>query len=133
MNAHDTLDDWAPPDERINDLMILGLLVVDAVLLAILELVFVTFMIGAYPVPISALVALVTTPWLIRRAGELSEGTLGASGPILAWAVTICVLGLLGPGGDVMLPGTWPALLLVIAGLVPGAYVLGRVIKEKQG
>ena len=46
----------------------LAVLVVDVVLLALLELMFVTLSVGATPLPVSSLVALLSTPWLVRRA-----------------------------------------------------------------
>jgi hypothetical protein len=119
--------------DRVNDLMVLGLLVVDAVVLALLELMFAAWAVGAVPVPLSALVALLSTPWLVRRAGELSQGVLGAAAPLIGWAVVVCGMGVTGPGGDVLLPAEWPSLLLIAAGLVPGAYVLGKVIRTKRG
>ncbi|HEY4008184.1 MAG TPA: hypothetical protein VGM60_23795 [Pseudonocardia sp.] len=119
--------------DRVNDLMVLSLLLLDTVVLALLELTFASWAIGAIPVPLSALVALLSTPWLVRRAGELSKGVLGAALPLIAWAVVVCGMGVTGPGGDVLLTAEWPSLLLIAAGLVPGAYVLGKVIRTKRG
>jgi hypothetical protein len=82
-------------------------------------------------VPLSALVALISNPWLVRRAGELT-GAVGAALPLIAWIVTISVLGLSGPGGDVLLLGDWPSMLLILAGLVPAAFVLGRVLRTRR-
>ena len=45
-----------------------------------------------------------------------------AAAPLSAWAVTIGVLGLAGPGGDVLLPVTWPTLLLLFGGLGAGLW-----------
>jgi hypothetical protein len=117
--------------ERANDLTTMTVLVIDAVLLAMLELMFVTFTVKAVPVPVSAVLALLTTPWLIASAGHVSKGALGASGPYLAWILTTGILGFAGPGGDVLLVSTWPALLLIVCGLLPGGYVLGRVLRGK--
>lgn len=119
-------------DERPESLLVLFVLVLDAVLLAIVELMFVTLTVGATPLPLSALVALVSTPWLVRRAGELPIGLISAALPFVGWIVTIGVLGLAGPGGDVLLPDGWPSLLLLAAGLLPGAWALGRVIRDRR-
>jgi hypothetical protein len=116
-----------------NDRVGLTIVVIDAVLLAMLEVMFASLSIGTVPVPVSALVALVSTPWLVRAAGVLSRGVLGACAPLIGWVLTLGVLGFGGPGGDVLLTGDWPTLLLVVAGMVPAAYVLGRVLREKVG
>ncbi|HTK66268.1 MAG TPA: hypothetical protein VL595_28080 [Pseudonocardia sp.] len=118
--------------DRIDASLVLGVLFVDTVLLAIVEIMYVSLTVGGNPFPVSAVVALITTPWLVRRAGELSTGTPGAVLVFLGWTVVITVLGLGGPGGDVLLPGTWPSLVLILAGLFPGALALGRVIRHRR-
>ncbi|MGQ0480109.1 MAG: hypothetical protein ACT4O0_03625 [Pseudonocardia sp.] len=118
--------------DRVDGLLVLAVLVVDVVLLALLELMFVTLSVGATPLPVSSLVALLSTPWLVRRAGELPTGVLGAASVYGGWVATVGVLGLGGPGGDLLLPDGWPSLLLLGAGLVPGAWALGRVIRDRR-
>jgi hypothetical protein len=118
-------------EERANSLLVVVVLTLDAALLAMMELMFLTLAVGVVPLPVSALVALVSTPWLVRRAGELA-GPGGAGAPLIAWIAVIGVLGLAGPGGDVLLLGDWSTLALVIAGLVPAAFVLGRVIRSSR-
>jgi hypothetical protein len=118
-------------EEQANSLLVVVVLTLDAALLAMMELMFLTLAVGTVPLPVSALVALVSTPWLVRRAGELA-GPAGASAPLIAWTATIAVLGLAGPGGDVLLLGDWSTLALVIAGLVPAAFVLGRAIRARR-
>ncbi|HEX4247080.1 MAG TPA: hypothetical protein VH008_04380 [Pseudonocardia sp.] len=118
-------------EDRAHSMLVVGLLTVDAALLAMLELMFLTLAVGVVPVPVSALVALVSTPWFVRRAGELG-GSWSASLPLIAWALTVGVLGLAGPGGDVLLLSDWSTLALIVAGLVPAAFVLGRVIRGKR-
>lgn len=118
--------------DRTGDLAVMTILIIDTVLLALLELTFASFTIGSVPVPVSALVALLTTPPLVRAAGSLARGQLGAAGPLIAWIATVCVLGFTGPGGDVMLTDGWPSLLLIVAGMVPAAFVLGRVLRTRM-
>jgi len=118
-------------EDRAHDLLVVGLLTVDAALLAMMELMFLTLAVGVVPVPVSALLALVSTPWLVRRAGELG-GAWSASLPLIAWTLTVAVLGLAGPGEDVLLLGDWSTLALVVAGLVPASFVLGRVLRGKR-
>ncbi len=131
MTAVDRCDRTSGLADRVDGLLVLAVLVVDVLLLALLELMFVTLSVGTTPLPLSSLVALLTTPWLVRRAGELPTGVLGAAVVFGGWVGTIGVLGLGGPGGDVLLPDGWPSLLLLAAGLVPGALAFGRVIRHR--
>lgn len=109
--------------------LLLGLLVVDAVLLAAAELLFLPLYWGSVPVPLSALVAAISTPWLVARAADLGGGISVAATPLLAWLVAIGVLGLAGPGHDVLLPPDWRSALLFFAGVGPAVWVLGRVAR----
>jgi hypothetical protein len=118
--------------DRIDALLVLGVLFVDAVLLAILEVMYVSLSVGATPLPLSSVAALVSTPWLVRRAGELATGTPGAVLVFLGWTAVITALGLGGPGGDMLLLGSWPSLALIVAGLFPAALSLGRVIRLRR-
>ena len=118
--------------DRVNELVVLTVLIINTVLLALLELAFVSFTIGTATVPISALIALLTTPLLVRVAGSVSPGPLAALGPLITWIVVVCGLGFTGPGGDIILTDGWPAYLLIIAGMVPAAFILGRVMRTKR-
>jgi hypothetical protein len=116
------------PPVQVGPGAVVAVLTVDAALLAMLELFYLTLSVGPVPLPVSALVALVSTPWLVRRAGE--EGGPGAAAlPLVAWTLTIAVLGLAGPGSDVLLLSDWTSLALIVAGMVPAAFVLGRAIR----
>ncbi|HZZ49999.1 MAG TPA: hypothetical protein VFE65_24170 [Pseudonocardia sp.] len=137
----DQLDLPVSAEERANDRIVLVILMFDAVLLALFELMFVSYTVGAIPIPISAVVALLTNPWLIRAAGGLrSSGRLAICGPYLAWLVIVLVGGFTGPGGDMLMPVVTPlwqlsnlsVLLLIVLGMVPGAYVLGRTLRAKN-
>lgn len=118
-------------DEQSHPGPVVLLFTVDAALLALLELCFLTLAVGAVPVPVSPVVALVSTPWLVRAAGRWA-GPGAAAMPLVAWAAVIAVLGLAGPGGDILLPSDWMGLALVVCGLVPAAFTLGRVIREHR-
>ncbi|WAL66750.1 hypothetical protein ORV05_02745 [Amycolatopsis cynarae] len=115
-----------------------GLLVVlllDTVLLAILELFFLPLRLdgtllpklGAIPLPVTALVAAVTTPLLVRWTGRLVHPR-AAFAPLVAWVLTVLVLGLFGPGGDLVLIQDWRALLLLAGGALPSAMALGGAL-----
>ncbi|HWN36102.1 MAG TPA: hypothetical protein VNP03_25335 [Pseudonocardia sp.] len=118
-------------EDRTSPATVVFVLTADAALLAMMELFFVTLAVGVVPVPVSALVALVSMPWLVRGAGAVA-GPRAAALPLVAWILVIGVLGLAGPGGDVLLLGDWPTLALIICGLVPAAFVLGRVIRANR-
>ncbi len=106
--------------------LVLLVLLVDAVLLAAVELLYLPLRIGAVPVPITILLAAVTTPWLVRSAARLGAGGVVAASPLVMWVLGMLVLGMAGPGGDVLLPVHWRSLVLLGAGMFPGAVALGR-------
>jgi hypothetical protein len=114
---------------------LLALLLLDTVLLATLELFFLPLRmdgtllpkLGAVPVPLTVAVAVFTTPLLVRQAGLLVHPR-AAFAPLLVWIVTVLVLGLFGPGGDVVLIQDWRALLLIAGGALPAAMALGGAL-----
>jgi hypothetical protein len=101
-------------------------LVFDAVALAAVELAYLPLRVGAVPLPITILLAAVSTPWLVRSAAELRGPRSVAAVPLVVWLLALGVLGVAGPGGDVLLPADWRSALLLAAGLFPAAVVLGR-------
>ncbi|TDQ04145.1 hypothetical protein [Labedaea rhizosphaerae] len=115
------------------DKLLLALLLVVAAVLGFTELMFLPLrMDGAIlprlanlPVPASALLALVTMPWLSRAASDLSPRGLVSASPLLVWLLVIGVFGLAGPGGDIVLIPDWRTLLLLACGAFPAAVVLG--------
>lgn len=110
--------------------LLLGLLVVDAVLLAVLELFYLPLRLaaedGGWMVPVSIGLAAVTTPLLVAAAGQLSPRLGVAVAPLAAWAVTILAFGIGGPGGDVVLPEDLRSIALFGAGMLPCGVLLGR-------
>lgn len=109
-----------------------ALVLLDSALLALLELFFLPLYLGSIPMPVTALVAAITLPVLVVVASRLYPTTLGASAPILVWLLFVLVVGFLGPGGDLVLPPTWKALLLLACGLLPSAIVLGKVLGNAE-
>lgn len=109
-------------------LQVVGLCTAAAVL-AVLQLLYLPAYVGAWPAPASVLVAGLTTPWLVHVAASVSRRPLVAGAPLVAWLVTVFVVGTMGPGGDVLLPvsprSLWRSLLLLTAGVIPAAVVLG--------
>lgn len=116
----------------VSDRVLLGVLIVDAVLLAVVEVMFLPLYWGTMPFPITAAVAAVTTPLLVVAAGKLRFGVRGASAPLVAWFLTVFVVGLLGPGGDIVLLSDWRTLLLLAGGAVPSAVLLGLLAARQQ-
>ncbi|MGH3751807.1 MAG: hypothetical protein ACRDRP_03760 [Pseudonocardiaceae bacterium] len=106
----------------------LVVLVLDAVALAALELLYLPLRVGAAPVPITILLAVVSTPWLVRSAAELGGPRPVAAVPLVVWVLAIGVVGVAGPGGDVLLPADWRSALLLGGGLFPAAVALGRAL-----
>jgi hypothetical protein len=119
------------------DRLFLAVLMVDAAVLAVLELLFLPLRLDGYilpnfagglALPLSSLVAAVTMPLLVAAAARLSQTLLVAAAPLAAWVVTIGVFGMFGPGGDIVLIADWRSLLLFACGTLPATVVLGRVL-----
>jgi hypothetical protein len=106
----------------------LAVLVFDAVALAAVELLYLPLRVGAAPLPITILLAAVTTPWLVRSASELGGPRVVAAVPLVVWLLTIGVLGVGGPGGDGLLAADWRSGLLLAGGALPAAVALGRAM-----
>ncbi|MGH3824400.1 MAG: hypothetical protein ACRDRA_16450 [Pseudonocardiaceae bacterium] len=104
----------------------LVVLVLDAAALAVVELLYLPLWVGAVPFPITILLAAVSTPWLVRSAAKLGGPRMVAAVPLVVWVLVIGVLGVGGPGGDVLLAANWRSALLVCGGVFPAALVLGR-------
>jgi hypothetical protein len=107
---------------------LLGLLVVDGLLLGAIGLVLTPMYAGPVPAPVGAVLSMLVLPWLVLRAGELDQRPGVAGAPVLAWLAAVGVLGLGGPGGDVLLPPTWQSALLVFGGLLAGLWALRKVL-----
>lgn len=106
--------------------LLIGLLALYAVVFAVLEVVFTPVYIGAVPAPFGAVAAAVTNTGLTWAATQFARRTSIAAIPLAAWVVTVLVLASGGPGGDVLVPGDWKALLLFGLGVVPAGVLLGR-------
>jgi hypothetical protein len=110
-----------------------GLVVVlDAVLLALTEVAWLSLRVGTVPLPVSVLVAALTTPLLVRAADALLPGTRLALVPVVVWLVVVLVTGLWSPAGPGMFPPDWRGILLVAAGLLPGAWVAARPVRPAR-
>lgn len=120
-------------EPHVLDTPLLGLLTFDAALLGAFALVFTPLYVGAVPLPMGALLAALILPWLVLRAGEVDPHPGVAGTPVLTWLLVVGVLGLTGPGDDVLLPPTWQSLVLVVGGLGTGLLAVRRVLTEGAG
>ncbi|MBV8993035.1 MAG: hypothetical protein JO287_04880 [Pseudonocardiales bacterium] len=93
-----------------------------------MELLYLPLRVGAAPFPITILLAAVSTPWLVRSAAELGGPRTLAAIPLAVWLLAIGVLGVGGPGGDVLLAADWRSGILLAAGTFPAAVALGRAM-----
>jgi hypothetical protein len=122
-----------PEDE--DRLGIIALLTFDGLLLGAFGLVFTPLFVGVVPVPMGAVLSILILPWLVLRAGEVDPRPPAAGAPLVAWFLAVVVLGLTGPGGDVMLPTQpstiWTALLLFFGGMGAGLWALRRVLNRE--
>lgn len=119
---------------------VLPVLLVEAVVLALLELFFLPLRFDGeflphfhdWPFPITIVVAIITTPLLVTAASWSSSTLMGASSPLFAWLTTLVVLGLFGPGGDMVLPNDWRTLMLLAGGALPGAIAVGAAMARPK-
>ena len=124
----------------VRNWLFLALLMVDAVVLAVVELLFLPLRfdgymlpdLGGFPLPITVLVAALTTPWLVSMATTLTDRLGLAALPLIVWLLTLGVFGLAGPGGDLVLIQDWRSLLLLAAGALPAAIALGQPSTRRE-
>lgn len=115
---------------RIGDVAVLAVLTFNGALLAAFSLAFTPMYVAGFPVPMGILFAILILPWLITRAGEIDARPAAAGAPLIAWFLTVLVLGLGGPGGDVMLPVIWQSGVLLLGGIVAGLWALREVTDQ---
>lgn len=114
------------------DAVLLGFLLLDAAILAVVELLYLPLYIGPVQFPIAAAVAAVTTPLLVAAAGWISARRRVAGAPLVVWFSVVLIFGVFGPGGDVVLLGSdWRTLLLLGGGALPSAMMLGIVLSKQ--
>ena len=119
---------------RPGDWAVLVVLVLDAILLAVVDIVFLPARfdgavlpdLGGFPFPITIVIAAVTTPLLVRAAARLRPVTWIGGLPAFAWLAVTLWLILGGPGGEFLVYPDWRILALLAAGALPSAVVLGN-------
>ncbi|MFD4180295.1 hypothetical protein [Rhodococcus sp. NPDC058514] len=121
----------APPGRGILDSAILGLLVFDGVLTAVLAVLFLPAHLGSVAFPISALVAAVINVLLVLGARTVTDRTSRAALPLLGWFLgfVLCMFG--GPGGDSLLLASPLTLLLLGLAVVPAGLLLLKFASDE--
>ncbi|MEU4807040.1 hypothetical protein [Actinosynnema sp. NPDC023587] len=117
----------------------IGVLMVEAFVLAVVELFFLPLRfdgtvlprVSDYQFPVTVLLAIVTTPLLVVLASRYADRALSAAAPLLVWFGTLLLFGLFGPGGDVVLVNDWRTLVLFASGALPGAVALGAFLGRR--
>ncbi|MGV9414424.1 hypothetical protein ACWDOP_31365 [Nocardia sp. NPDC003693] len=138
---------------------IAGLLVLDALITLVLEVLFLPLYVGqgtlptaapgmgeaaapiasgvstgAIALPLSALAAAVINVLLVHGMGTVSPSFAAMSLPLSAWTVGFALMIFSGPGGDIMLLQDWPTLALLVGGLLPaGLYLYWRATAHYAG
>lgn len=113
--------------------VVVVVLAVDAALLALTELAWLTLRVGGTALPVAAAVAAVSTPLLVRAADHARPGTRAPFMPLAGWLVPVLVVGLWSPAGAGVLPPDGRALLLIAAGLLPAVFVAVRPVHRGRG
>ncbi|GAA4909205.1 hypothetical protein EV188_104181 [Actinomycetospora succinea] len=122
------------PRRTLLPLAVVALLALDAVLLAWTEMAWLTLRTAAdgVPLPLAAAVALVTVPVLVLAADTAWPASHAPFVPLAAWTLTILGAGLWSPAGAGVLPPDWRAVLLLAAGVLPGALALSWTSAKRR-
>ncbi|WP_067534474.1 hypothetical protein [Nocardia crassostreae] len=133
--------------------VIAGLLVIDALVTLVLEVLFLpiyagqanvpqsdplmaeasalaaNLTAGAIPLPLTALAAAVVNVLLVAGMATVTDNLGLIVAPLTVWTLGYLYLALFaGPGNDVVLIQDWPSMLLLLCGLFPaGLYLYWRV------
>ncbi|MET4611462.1 hypothetical protein ABIC28_002451 [Rhodococcus sp. PvR044] len=120
----------APTGRRILDSAILGLLMFDGALTAVLAVLFLPTYLGSVAFPISALAAGVVNVLLVLGARTVTDRASMAALPLVGWFLgfVLCMFG--GPGGDALLLASPLTLVLFGLAVVPAGLLLLRFASE---
>ena len=123
-------DDPSLTDPAIRT-VVLALLGVDGVISAVAGALLLPLYVGGVPLPVSALVSGLVNLALVWAAAHWTESTRLAALPLLTWLVTVAVLSIGGPGGDVVFGGPgvmgYSVLIFLALGATPPAVFLRRL------
>ncbi|MUM16631.1 hypothetical protein FZI91_10140 [Mycobacterium sp. CBMA271] len=104
---------------------VLTALILDGVISAIFGAALLNLRIGGVLIPLGVIISAALNVLLVWIALQWAPSHRWAGAPLWAFVATTTLLLFGGPGGDVVFVGFWPVLLL-IAGVLPAAYVLRR-------
>ena len=111
-------------------IVVLTLLAVDGAISAIGGALLLPTYIGTIPFPVSALISGLLNAALVWAAGRWTPSARVAALPLWTWLLTVLLLCVPGPGGDVIFGGrgvlAYSPLLLLVMGAVPPFLVLYR-------
>jgi hypothetical protein len=114
---------------------VLTLLAIDGVLSAVAAAFFLPVRVGSAPFPVSALVSGLVNAALVWAALQWTSAPRVAALPLWCWLLTIAALTFGGPGDDIVFGGVgvmeYAALLLIVVGALPPAYVLWRHVRAQ--
>jgi hypothetical protein len=105
------------------------------VLSAVAAALFLPLRIGSVPFPISALLSGLVNAALVWAALQWTSAPRVAALPLWCWLLTVAGLTFGGPGDDIVFGGAgvmeYAALLLIVLGALPPAYVLWRHVRAQ--
>jgi hypothetical protein len=108
----------------------LTLLALDGVISAVAGALLLPSYIGSIPFPVSALISGLVNAALVWAAGGWTSSARVAALPLWTWLLTVLLMYLPGPGGDVIFGGrgvmAYSPLLLLVVGIVPPLALLYR-------
>jgi hypothetical protein len=111
-------------------IVVLTLLAVDGAISAVGGALLLPSYIGSIPFPVSALISGLINAALVWAAGHWTPSARVAALPLWTWLLTVLLMYLPGPGGDVIFGGrgvlAYSPLLLLAMGAVPPLFVLSR-------
>jgi len=111
--------------------VVLALLAVDGVLSALLGALLLPMYLSSIPFPVSALLSGLVNATLVWAAGYWTGSKRLAALPLWSWLLTVALLTVGGPGGDIVFGGrgilAYSVLILLLLGAMPAALVLRRL------
>jgi hypothetical protein len=111
-------------------IVVLTLLAVDGAISAVGGALLLPSYIGSIPFPVSALISGLLNAALVWAAGRWTPSARLAALPLWTWLLTLLLMYLPGPGGDVIFGGrgvmAYSPLLLLAMGIVPPLVMLYR-------
>ena len=111
--------------------VVLALLAVDGVLSAVLGTLLLSMYLGTIPFPVSAVLSGLVNAALVWAAGHWTDSKRLAALPLWTWLLTVAVLTVGGPGGDIVFGVrgilAYSVLILLLLGAMPAALVLRRM------